>query len=228
MITADQMQQIRDYVRNYLTESAATSTQPWVKAFPRAAEHRWHHTLNVFKNAEAILAGEGAAPDSAEVVRVAVYLHDVSMFVCDHTVHGQVSADMAERYLLGMGLQPRFVARVKRAIAEHGTDLGDIPPEEQGKQFSWEGKVVLEADILDKVGAMAVASGLLMLGTKGTLQHEARAEFLGSMTMERAVFFKDYVWTHTGRRLAEQRFGFLLNFLDQLKEETHDDESAGR
>jgi hypothetical protein len=37
--------------------------------------------------------------------------------------------------------------------------------------------------------------------------------------MERASFFKDYIWTETGKRLAEQRFSFFLEFLGQLREE---------
>lgn len=73
------------------------SEQEWVRRFPRAAEHRWRHTLNVLRNAEKILAGEGADDDVADVVRVAAILHDVSMFVCDHSVHGRVSADIAEK-----------------------------------------------------------------------------------------------------------------------------------
>ena len=222
MVTSEQLAQIRTFAHDYLVQTAAASTQEWVKRFPRAAEHRWHHTLNVLKNAEAILAGENAPPDSAEIVRVAVYLHDVSMFVCDHEVHGQVSAEIAEEYLLKMGIAAQTVARVKRAIAEHGTDLGDLPPDRQGALFSWEGKVLLEADILDKLGAAAITGALLTLGPQGSLVHEAHAAISTGATMERARIFKDYIWTATGRSLAERRFAFFLSFLDQLKEETHD------
>jgi hypothetical protein len=34
--------------------------------------------------------------------------------------------------------------------------------------------------------------------------------------MERAAFFKDYIWTETGRRMAQQRFAFFQKFLEQL------------
>ena len=37
--------------------------------------------------------------------------------------------------------------------------------------------------------------------------------------MERAAFFRDYIWTETGKKMAEQRFGFFLKFLDQLGQE---------
>ncbi|MCI0519077.1 MAG: HD domain-containing protein [Chloroflexi bacterium] len=229
MITSEQLAQISSFVRDYLFQSAAASAKDWLKRFPRAAEHRWRHTLNVLKNAETILAGEEASPESAEIVRAAVYLHDVSMFVCDHEIHGQVSAEIAEDYLPKIGVAPQAVARVVKAIAEHGTDLGDMPPDEQGAHFSWEGKVVLEADILDKLGAATITGGLLFLGARGILTHEAHEALSNGSTMERARIFKDYIWTATGKKLAEQRFTFFLRFLDQLKEETHDplDETAG-
>ncbi len=209
MLTPQQIDEIGSFVRDYLIRTAATSDQPWVKRFPRAAEHRWHHTLNVLRNAEAILAGEAASDEAEQVVRVAVYLHDISIFTCDHEVHGQVSAEIAEGYLSEKALPPEFVARVKRAVAEHGTDLGPLPPAEQGAIFSWEGKVVLEADILDKLGAAAIAGALLVLGGDGGLPHEAVSAISAGPAMERAMVFKDYIWTATGKRLATRRFGAL-------------------
>ena len=219
MITDDQFMQICDFTRQYLKETAAKSEQEWLKSFPRAAEHRWQHTLNVLHNAEMILDGEKADQDKKDIVRVAVILHDISMFVCDHHIHGRVSAEIAETYLLEEGYPKDFVAKVTRAIAEHGTDLGPLPPEEQGKLFSWEGKVVLEADILDKLGASTITDTLLILGAKDQLGFECRGELSNGRAMERAAFFKDYIWTETGKSMAEQRFGFFLKFLDQLGQE---------
>jgi uncharacterized protein len=219
MLTGDQFHHLCIFVCHYLEETAAKSEQEWVRRFPRAAEHRWRHTLNVLRNAERILVGEGADDDVADVVRVAAVLHDVSMFVCDHSVHGQVSADIAEDYLREQGYPEEFVARVAQAIEEHGTDFGPLPPEEQGALFSWAGKVLVEADILDKLGASAIADGLLYLGKQDKLSHETRATLAEGPIMERAAFFKDYLWTETAKRSAEERFGFLVAFLEQLAEE---------
>ncbi len=222
MLTNDQFLDICNYTRQYLKETAARSGQEWVKAFPRAADHRWQHTLNVLRNADAILAGEGAAQDAREVVRVAVILHDISMFVCDHEIHGQISAEIAEKYLLEQSYSKGFVARVTRAVAEHGTDLGPLSPEEQGKLFSWEGKVVLEADILDKLGASIITDTLLTVAKRNLLGFECRKELAEGRAMQRAAFFKDYIWTETGKKIAAQRFGFFLQFLNQLEQEVVD------
>ena len=219
MLSEKQFHNLCVYVRNYLHDSAAKSEQDWLQNFPRAAEHRWQHTLNVLRNAEHILAGEGASDDQVAIVRAAVILHDVSMFVCDHEVHGRVSAEIAERHLLEQGYPQAFITRVARAVEEHGTDLGPLPPEKQGALFSWEGKVVLEADILDKLGASAISDSLLVLGKRNALGFECRKELSEGRAMERAYFFKDFIWTKTGTRMAEQRFSFFLNFLKQLEEE---------
>ncbi len=219
MLTDDQIRHLCHFTSTYLNDSVATSEQEWLKDFPRAAEHRWQHTLNVLHNAEQILAGEGANDEQTAIVRAAVILHDISMFVCDHEVHGQVSAEIAEKYLLEQGYPQDFVNRVVRAVAEHGTDLGPLPPDKQGALFSWEGKVVLEADILDKLGASTITDSLLSLGKKDILGFECRKELAEGRAMERASFFKDYIWTETGKQLAEQRFSFFIKFLEQLKEE---------
>jgi len=219
MLTAEQFRQLCHYTQNYLNDTFAKSKQEWLKDFPRAATHRWQHTLNVLRNADRILAGEMANEEQGSVVRTAVILHDISMFVCDHTVHGRVSAEIAEIYLLERGYPKDFVGRVARAVAEHGTDLGPLPPDEQGVLFSWESKVVLEADILDKLGASAITDSLLLLGKKEKQGFECRKELAEGRAMERASFFKDYIWTETGKRLAEQRYSFFINFLEQLEEE---------
>lgn len=219
MLTDDRFRHLCHFTRTYLSETVVKSEQEWLKDFPRAAEHRWQHTLNVLHNAEQILAGEGASDEQSAIVRAAVILHDISMFVCDHEIHGQVSAEIAEKHLLEQGYPRDFVNRVTRAVAEHGTDLGPFPPDEQGALFSWEGKVVLEADILDKLGASAITDSLLLLGKRDMLGFECHKELAEGRAMERASFFKEYIWTETGKRLAEQRFSFFLKFLEQLGEE---------
>jgi HD superfamily phosphodiesterase len=223
MIDKQDLLMIAEYVKDFLSESAGMSEQDWVKNFPRAAAHRWQHTLNVVGNAKKILEGEGASDEDAVVVRAAALLHDVSIFACDHSIHGQVSADMAIGYLEENGFDPIFVNRVSQAISEHGTDFGDLSPVEQGEQFSWEGKVLVEADILDKLGASAITSGLLILGEQHKLNHEARIGLLDSATYKRADFFKDFFWTTTGKQMAERRFGFFLEYLERLREEVVED-----
>ncbi len=219
MIDNNDLLMIAEHVKGFLSKSVETSQQKWVKSFPRAAVHRWQHTLNVLENGEKILEGERSPDEEAVVVRVASLLHDISIFTCDHSIHGQVSANMATEYLSEKGFDPNFVNRVNQAIAEHGTDFGDLPPTEQGEQFSYEGKVLIEADILDKLGASAITNGLMHLGEQHKLNFEARLGLFEGPTFKRADFFKDFFWTKTGSQMAKRRFSFFLEYLDRLQEE---------
>lgn len=228
MQTDEQFQSLCRFTQEYLTESAAHRDEEWLRRFPRSAEYRWVHTLNVLANADRILAGEGADAEVGDIVRTAVILHDVSMFDCEHSVHGRVSAEIAERHLSAEGYPEDFIDRVSRTIAEHGTDFDTLTPEEMGARFSWEGKVLIEADILDKLGASALTNALLVLGKEERLAHECRSALEQGRTMQRAVFFKDYLWTRTGRQMAEDRFGFFLAFLERLTEEVIDEVKPAR
>jgi HD superfamily phosphodiesterase len=215
----EQFHQIRAFTKQHLQDTALVSEQPWVQKFRRAAEHRWYHTLNVLQNAEKIIIGEGTADDIAEAARAAAILHDVSIFECDHSVHGRVGAETARAYLTAQEYPPAFVDRVVRAITEHGADFDDFSPEQMGEQFSPVGKILIEADILDKLGIAAVANAMLILGHQERLSFECYELLADGHAMHRASYFKDYLWSQTGRQLAKDRYAFFLKFLEQLKEE---------
>ena len=223
MLTKEELERIAEYTRRYLYETGAQRDEEWVKRQPRSAEYRWRHTLNVLRNAEQILAGEHASDESVDIVRVAVIMHDISKFTCENAVHAQVGAEVAREYLAEQGYSREFVGRVALAIAEHGKDFGPVTPEQQGELLSWEGKVLIEADILDKLGASAIADTLLIMGKKDRLGFECLRELAEGRLIHRAVSCKEYIWTETGKGMAEQRFAFLQRFVEQLADEVMGD-----
>ncbi len=219
MLTKQQLIDTCDFTRQYLDKSVSKSDQEWIKDFPRAAQHRWQHTLNVLKNAEKILDGEKFNQNITDVVKVSAVMHDISMFVCDHSVHGQKSAEIANQYLTDRGFPDDFTNRVTRAITEHGVDFDTLSPEEMGACFSVEGRILIEADILDKFGVSAVTNALLEFGKDGLLSFECRVALNEGVHMQRAKYFHNYIWTGTGKKMRDDRFGFFLKYLDQLSEE---------
>lgn len=219
MFTKQQYREIATFTHHYLEKTVVESNQEWIKSFPRAAEHRWQHTLNVFQNAEKIIDGENLDQNLRDIVKVSAVMHDVSMFVCDHSIHGQVSSEIAEEHLSSQGFPTNFITRVSQAILEHGVDFDTLSPYEMGSQFSLEGKILIEADLLDKFGATAVTSALLRLGKDDFLPFECRTALNSGIDMQRALYFKDYIWTETGKKMRDDRLGFFHTFLDQLSEE---------
>ena len=163
MLTQQQFDEVCEFTHGYLRESGSKRDQRFLKEFPRSPEYRWQHTLNVLRNAERILQEEELDQSIVDVVKIAAVMHDISMFVCDHTIHGQVSAEIAEKYLKDQGFADDFIQSVVRAIAEHGVDFDTLTPEEMGSRFSLAGKLLIEADVLDKFGASAVTNALLVL-----------------------------------------------------------------
>lgn len=173
----------------------------------------------MLENAERIIAGEAFKPEEASIIRVAAVMHDIAMFDCDHADHGEVGAQLAETYLADEGYPESFATSVRQAIAEHGVDFDSLSPDEMGEAFSLAGKVLIEADILDKLGGSAVVTGLLLFGKEGRLPHECRLELEQGRAMERARFFKEYIWSETARRMAQERFHFFEAFLARLADE---------
>lgn len=218
MLTKEQLGQIADYTRQYLYDTGAKRDEERMKRTPRSPEHRWQHTLNVLRNAEQILAGENASDESMGIVRVAVLMHDISKFTCESVAHAQVGAEVAQKYLTEQGYPKEFVEKVALVIAEHGKDFGSISHEQQVELLSWEGKVLIEADVLDKLGASAITDAMLSMGKKDRLGFEVRRELNGH-PMQRAVSCKQLFWTETGKRIAEQRFTFFEKFVEQLADE---------
>jgi hypothetical protein len=135
---------------------------------------------------------------------------------------GRGAAEIARVDLVEPVYAEGFARRASRAIAEHGTNLGPLPPDKQGEVLPFEGKGLIQADILDRLGANAVTGALLDLGKGGKLSHECRAAMAQGVVMERATLFKDYVWTETGTRLAAERYLVFVDFLKQLAEEVDD------
>ena len=58
MLMQQQLDEVCEFTHRYLRESASKNNQSWSKDFPRSAEYRWQHTLNVLQNAERILQEE--------------------------------------------------------------------------------------------------------------------------------------------------------------------------
>ncbi len=219
MLMQQQFDEVCEFTYRYLKESASKNNQGWIKDVPRSAEYRWQHTLNVLQNAERILQEEKFDQSIVDVVKVSAVMHDISMFACDHTIHGQVSAEVAEQYLTDQGFSNDFIHSVAQAIAEHGVDFDTLTPEEMGTRFSLEGKILIEADLLDKFGASAVTNALLALGKKGLLPSECRNALNESPQLQKAKYFKEYIWSETGKKMRDNRFSFFVAFLEQLSQE---------
>jgi uncharacterized protein len=184
------------FVRDYLAASVENEEDggrmrwyPW-----HSAAYRFNHTLNVVDLAGNIAAEEGATVD---VTRVAALFHDVAKLEADQEVHDEEGARVAREYLETHGdYAPSFVDAVCESVANHTYqgDLNDLDPETRS---------LIEADMLDKVGANGTALLLLRMG------YEARTHMdtvdMVQRVIERGRNVQERLVSRTAKDIAHRR-----------------------
>ncbi|MFC6906062.1 HD domain-containing protein [Halalkalicoccus tibetensis] len=209
-VSDEEFESMKEFVYEYLDASVQNEEEggrmrwyPW-----HSAEYRFNHTLNVLSLAEEIAEAEGADVD---VVRVAALFHDVAKLDADQEIHAEEGARVAREYLSSRGSFPTsFIDRVCRAIDAH-THTGEL------SELSLEGQCLIEADLLDKVGANGTVLMLLRMG------YEARTH-MDSATMVHRVYERgkeacERVESDTGRSLAHERLKRVRWFCEWLEME---------
>lgn len=190
-----------------------------------ASGHDWWHAARVRATATGIAAEEGA---DGLVVALAALLHDVA----DEKITGDpASGPLAARaWLESLGADQALVEHVAAIVAVvsfHGAGVPDAPT-------SLEGRCVRDADRLDAMGAIGIGRAFAYGGHAGRPMHDPGAAPLlaGSREAYRAhqattinhfpeklLLLTARMETATGRRLAEGRHAFMLEFLARFERE---------
>ncbi|QZP37187.1 HD domain-containing protein [Halobaculum magnesiiphilum] len=212
-VTAEEFADMEHFVREYLAASVESEDDggrmrwyPW-----HSAEYRFNHILNVVDIAERIAAKEGA---DADVVRVAALFHDVSKLEADQDVHAEEGARVARQYLETHGDYPEsFVAEVCSAVEDHSYQgpLSDL---------SLETQCLIEADLLDKVGANGTALMILRMGYEARTHMDA-AEMV-QRVLERGREHASRVESDTAESIAHERIKRVKWFREWLEDEVRE------
>lgn len=165
-VDADTFADMEKFVRSYLQASVENEDEggrmrwyPW-----HSATYRFNHIQNVVDLGERIAKAEGA---SVDVVRVSALFHDIAKLEADQDVHAEAGASVAREYLdTQTDLPQSFTDQVCRAVAEHSA-------EERVDDVSLETQSLMEADLLDKVGANGVVLILLRMGYEARTHMDA-------------------------------------------------------
>lgn len=195
-VESDDFEEMKRFVRDYLAASVENEDDggrmrwyPW-----HSADYRFNHILNTVELATEIARKEGADTD---VTRVAAIFHDVAKLDADQEVHAEEGARVAREYLsTHVAVPESFVDEVCRSIRRHSYqgDLGDLPLETQS---------LVEADILDKIGANGTVLMLLRMGYESRTHTEA-AEMIDRV-IERGREAKARINSDTAESIAHQR-----------------------
>ncbi|MEF8882814.1 MAG: HD domain-containing protein [Halapricum sp.] len=185
-----------EFVRDYLTASVETEEEggrmrwyPW-----HSAEYRFNHILNVVELSEEIARQEGA---NVDVTRVAALFHDIAKLEAEQDEHAEVGAKIAKKYLTTHGdYPPSFVEQVVQAVRDHSYqgELTNLPLETQ---------CLIEADILDKIGANGATLLLLRMGYESRTHMDA-AEMVDRV-LERGLDAKERIRSEAAESVAYRR-----------------------
>ncbi|MHB9288207.1 HD domain-containing protein [Halobacteriales archaeon Cl-PHB] len=209
-VSAEEFADMEAFVHDYLAASVESEEEggrmrwyPW-----HSAEYRFNHIRNVVDLAETIAEREGA---NVDVTRVAALFHDIAKLEVDQDVHAEEGARIAREYLTNRGDYPEsFVDEVCEAIREHSYQgsLSDLPLEIQ---------CLIEADLLDKIGANGTALMLLRMGYESRTHMDA-AEMVGRV-LERGKDARERVESETAQDIAHRRLKRVKWFQEWLEGE---------
>ena len=217
-VSEEEFEAMKQFVHDYLEASVENEEQggrmrwyPW-----HSAEYRFNHILNVADLATHIARKEGA---NVDVTRVAALFHDIAKLEADQDVHAEEGARVAREYLETHGDYPAsFVDEVCAAITDHSYqgDLSDV---------SLETRCLMEADLLDKVGANGTTLMLLRMGYEARTHMDA-SEMVGRV-LQRGEDAVDRVRSDTAQSLAHRRIKRVRWFKEWLETEVAEMEVGG-
>ncbi|MFC7195557.1 HD domain-containing protein [Halosimplex aquaticum] len=217
-VSEEEFEEMKGFVHDYLAASAESEDDggrmrwyPW-----HSAEYRFNHILNVVELAEEIAESEGA---NVDVTRVAALFHDIAKLEVDQDLHAEEGARIAREYLTSHGDYPAsFVDEVCAAVEDHSYQ-GDLT------DLSLETQCLIEADLLDKVGANGTALMLLRMGYESRTHIDA-AEMVGRV-LERGIDARERVRSDTAESIVHRRLKRVKWFKEWLESEVADVDPDG-
>jgi uncharacterized protein len=209
-VSDDARAEMEQFVYDYLSASVETEDDggrmrwyPW-----HSAEYRFNHILNVAELAETIAEAEGADTD---IVVVAALFHDVAKLDAPQDRHAEEGANVAREYLESRGEYPAsFIDAVCQAVADHSFQ-GPL------SEVSLESRCLMEADVLDKVGANGTALMLLRMGYESRTHMDAAR--MVDRVLERGKDHLDRVESDTAESIGHKRLKRVKWFREWLESE---------
>lgn len=188
--------------------------------------HDWWHINRVWNNAKQIAKTEDA---DLLIVELAALLHDIadSKF---HNGDEEIGPKTAGEFLTSINIDAQTIDHVQQIIRNISFKSGF----DNSVFKSIELDIVQDADRLDAIGAIGIARAFNYGGFKGREIYNPEIKPKLDMTKEeykkstaptinhfyeKLLLLKDKMNTESGKRLAEQRHQFMLDYLTQFYSE---------
>jgi len=203
------------------------TTESFVKTSLHGAEggHDWFHTLRVYRSAMVIAEGEKV---DLLTVGLGALLHDIAdakFYDGDESIGPQI----ATTFLNGLQLPQTLIDDVVDIIENISFKNSIEDPGNNPKSKALE--IVQDADRLDAIGAIGIARAFNYGGFRNRpiydpdikpVTHFSKDSYKKSTAptinhfYEKLLGLKDKMNTETGKKLAEERHQYMLDFLEQF------------
>ena len=185
--------------------------------------HDLGHVKRVVRTAKQLAKEEDAA---LEIVVPAAWLHDLVNLPKDHSERkkaSQLAADEAVIYLRNVEYPEKYLDGIHHAICAHSFSAGITP-------VTVEAKIVQDADRLDALGAIGLAR-LFSINTQlGRVFYDGEDPFAQKRSLDDKLYGIDHIFvklkkvsesmnTESANLEAQRRFGFIEEYLAELKKE---------
>jgi uncharacterized protein len=186
--------------------------------------HGWDHVERVYKLCVRIGEKEGV---DMEILKIAAYLHDIGRKAEDESkgkiCHAERGSALAREILRRHHFENEKIDKIAHCIETHRFRGSKVP-------ISKEAKVLFDADKLDSIGAVGIGRAFLFAGEIGARLHnkDVDIEKTDQYTKEDTVLrefsvklkkVKDKMLTDEGKRIAQERHSFMVEFLERLDKE---------
>ena len=205
-----------------------TLTINFVKEKLEGAEagHDWFHIERVWKLSKKIAEKEGG---NLEVIELSALLHDIAdpkFHNGDETLALKISKDFLEEIHVEGELIEQVLFVIKNISFKNRAEAPENPPLEL--------QIVQDADRLDAIGAIGIARTFNFGGFKNNLMYHPEIKPNLGMNKEeykksngttinhfyeKLLLLKDLMNTETAKKIASERHGFMLQFLDEFYKE---------
>jgi len=190
--------------------------------------HDWEHTERVYNLCMRIGGKEDA---DMEVLSLAAILHDIGRPEQDRLkgtiCHAEKGAVLAREMLKRYGVDKEKTDKIVHCIETHRFRNNKSPQ-------SKEAKILFDSDKLDSIGATGIGRAFLFAGEVGAKLHDKHVDVEKTelYTKEDTAYrefivklskIKDRMFTGEGKRIAEERHRFMVDFFNRLNKEVDGD-----
>jgi uncharacterized protein len=207
------------------------NTITFVKETLQEAEggHDWFHIERVYHNAINIAKNEDV---NLYIVSLGALLHDIADAKFHHGDENK-GPEMAFEFLSKQGVSIEVIEHIQNIIRY--ISFKQSKDQLTSSFISKELEVVRDADRLDAIGAIGIARAFNYGGFKNRLLYHpdikpnmnmTKEEYKNSKAptinhfYEKLLLLKDMMHTETGKKMAEERHQFMIEFLKQFVLET--------